>query len=164
MNLEEYVRRHNRAAAYVVEDCTRPVMRRTEMAGEWDAWSEREDAEISGPAATPSEYIAEALSGYSVVSESQRTADAEERWAFDDENRFFEFPFEANSCEIGARYLTFTRWMPVVPMFPINADGIVDFTGYASQIEITGSLEASLDDVMAWVGTHPALNRENSHD
>lgn len=164
MNLEEYVRRHNRAAAYVVEDCTRPVMRRTEMAGEWDEWSEREDAEISGPAATQSEYIALALSRHSYASETQRRTSAEEGWAFDDENRFFEFPFEASSCEIGAQYLTFTRWMPVVPMFPIDADGIVDFTGYASQIEITGPLEASLDDVMAWVGTHPALNRETAHD
>jgi hypothetical protein len=60
--------------------------------------------------------------------------------------RYDGFPFDAETCQKDNRYLG----LGPTEFYPISADGIVDFSGYASQLEVTGNLQVPLDEVMGW--------------
>lgn len=152
MSLEEYLRRQSAATLYEVTDCTRPVLTRHRVMGDVSDWEIEHDEVISGPPSTLESYLIQTearFRSYWNFSESSLAEGLEyaaETWADVDAARFSEFPFDADTCQADARYIR-TSWKTY---FPIADGGEVDFAGYASQVEITGPLTASLADVIRW--------------
>lgn len=160
MELEEYLRRQENASEFIVEDCQRPRIRRLRTAGTISAWEQEDRAEISGPATDFETHLVEDPPWWHAIRDDRDPAEVEidleyyrESWQRLDSQRFNEFPFVAETCSVGDRFLNF-GWG--LPFFPIAETGMVDFTSYASQIEITGPLEANIEEVLNWVGTHQA--------
>jgi len=152
MSLEEYLRRQNAATLYEVTDCTRPVLTRRRVMGDVSDWEIEHDETVSGPPATRESFLAEEearLRSYWNVSESNLTGQLESAaaaWGDVDAARFSDFPFDSNTCLMGTRYIRTSR----DTYFQIADGEDVDFSGYASQVEVTGPLTASLTDVTRW--------------
>tara|TARA_R110000868_G_scaffold43823_17_gene147081 strand:- start:158 stop:1066 length:909 start_codon:yes stop_codon:yes gene_type:complete len=152
MSLEEYLRRQNAATVYEVTDCTLPLLTRRRVMGDVSDWEIEHDEVISGPPSALESYLIQTearFRSYWNFSESSLAEGLEyaaETWADVDSARFSEFPFDSDTCHPTARYVR-TSWGTY---FPIANGGDVDFSGYASQVEITGPLTASLADVIRW--------------
>ncbi|WP_417494997.1 hypothetical protein [Maricaulis sp.] len=152
MSLEEYLRRQNAATVYEVTDCTLPLLTRRRVMGDVSEWEIEHDEVISGPPSALESYLIQTearFRSYWNFSESSLAEGLEyaaEMWADVDSARFSEFPFDSDTCHPTARYVR-TSWGTY---FPIANGGDVDFSGYASQVEITGPLTASLADVIRW--------------
>jgi hypothetical protein len=127
-----------------VEDCTRPV---TRSAGLFSSDRSRDWVDDGIPPDIESFQDTQQQSPSQRLSE-ETDAELTERlradWAYFDSTRYQRFPFDRDTCQVGARYLRLLTYQ----LFPISDDEIVDFTGYASQMRLTGDMQISLSEVM----------------
>ncbi|MBO6728360.1 MAG: hypothetical protein JJ884_04085 [Maricaulis sp.] len=127
-----------------VEDCTRPV---TRSAGLFSSDRSRDWVDDGIPPDIESFQDTQQQSPSQRLSE-ETDAELTERlradWAYFDSTRYQRFPFDRDTCQVGARYLRLLTHQ----LFPISDDEIVDFTGYASQMRLTGDMQISLSEVM----------------
>lgn len=127
-----------------IEDCSRPV---TRSAGLFSSDRSRDWVDDGIPPDFESFRDTQRQRPGQRLSE-ETDAELTERlradWAFFDATRYERFPFDRETCQAGARYLR----LLTDQLFPISDDDIVDFTGYASQMRLTGDMQISLSEVM----------------
>lgn len=130
----------------IVAECGRPIVNyRPVGSGDIISFSRQ------GIAETYDAYLAELHGFWSTPLDIERLGRAawleNTRAAFEarDATRYRDFPFDAETCHQGARYLALTT----AQLFPISDDNVVDFTGYATQVQLTGPMQMPLAEVEA---------------
>lgn len=131
-----------------IEECTRPV---TRSAGLFSSDPSRDWVDQGIPPDFESFRDIE-QPGLSQRRSEGTDAELAERlradWAFFDSTRYQRFPFDRDTCQVGARYLRLLTHQ----LFPISGDDIVDFTGYVSQMRLTGDMQIPLSEVVKLLG------------
>lgn len=129
-----------------VAECGRPIVNyRAVGSGDIISFSDR------GIAETFDAYLADLQGAWTTSRDIERLGRAawleNTRAAFEarDAIRYYDFPFDAETCHQGARYLELTT----PQRFPISDDNVVDFTGYATQVQLTGEMQMPLSEVEA---------------
>lgn len=147
-SLADHVAAHPRARVFRVTDCNRPLLE-IEWASPNAFGSVGELHEDSGPHTDFVDYLEETQTAIRAPWLSPETNEHQTRarWEYLDSRRFEPFPFSSVTCELGARYLE----LATLQLFPVSSEGMIDFSAYATQVELTGPAALPLADVTSWL-------------